>query len=249
MQWIYLSPHLDDAVWSCGARIWQQVHQGDSVEVWTICTADPPVGDLAPYATMLHRRWGVGRDASQRRRAEDAAACTRLGAAYRHLNLPDCIYRTCLDGSPRVSTDGDLFTSPLQEEPALIDWLAKLFQNQLDTQARVVCPLALGNHTDHWLTRLAVERLGRRLWYAADFPYSDRLQAIPEGALPDGAVSETIKLTTDALLAWGEAVRCYASQISTFWQSDATLTAALERHAARGWAGTLWCSEGVSVSR
>jgi len=42
MHWIYLSPHLDDAVLSCGGIIWQQVQSGHQVEIWTICAADPP---------------------------------------------------------------------------------------------------------------------------------------------------------------------------------------------------------------
>ena len=29
MRWIYLSPHFDDAVLSCGGLIWEQTHSGD----------------------------------------------------------------------------------------------------------------------------------------------------------------------------------------------------------------------------
>ena len=34
--WIYLSPHLDDAVYSCGGMLWEQVQRGVQAEVWTI---------------------------------------------------------------------------------------------------------------------------------------------------------------------------------------------------------------------
>ncbi|MRR32548.1 PIG-L family deacetylase, partial [bacterium] len=93
MQWIYLSPHLDDAVLSCGGMIAEQASGGDSIQIWTICAGAPPAGRLSPFARKLHQRWGTGRDAIKVRRLEDRAACQRLGAVSRHFPIPDCIYR------------------------------------------------------------------------------------------------------------------------------------------------------------
>ncbi|MBA4379671.1 MAG: PIG-L family deacetylase, partial [Anaerolinea sp.] len=58
MRWIYISPHLDDAVLSCGGLIWEQSHAGTQVEIWTVCTGDPPEGPLSPFAEVLHAEWG-----------------------------------------------------------------------------------------------------------------------------------------------------------------------------------------------
>ena len=80
MTWIYLSPHLDDAAFSCGGLIWEQVKAGETVEVWTICAGEPPEGELPPFARSLHDRWGTGGQTVARRRAEDQAACEVLGA-------------------------------------------------------------------------------------------------------------------------------------------------------------------------
>ena len=47
MHWIYLSPHFDDAVLSCGGMIWEQVHSGETVEIWTLCAGQIPKGPAA----------------------------------------------------------------------------------------------------------------------------------------------------------------------------------------------------------
>ena len=41
MRWIYLSPHLDDAVFSAGGLIYEQTQAGTPVEIWTIMCGDP----------------------------------------------------------------------------------------------------------------------------------------------------------------------------------------------------------------
>ena len=35
MRWVYLSPHLDDAVFSAGGLIYEQAQGGLPVEIWT----------------------------------------------------------------------------------------------------------------------------------------------------------------------------------------------------------------------
>src|SRR3972149_1310758 len=95
---VYLSPHLDDAVFSCGGLIARQSSGGDDVQVVTIFAGDPPVGELPPFAYELHRRWGGEGSPMGLRRAEDHVACGRLGASVVHLPIPDAIYRRSAQG-------------------------------------------------------------------------------------------------------------------------------------------------------
>ena len=74
---IFLSPHLDDAVLSCGGMIYQLAQAGQAVQVITIFAGDPPPGLLSPFAQSLHDRWQAG---SVARRSEDIEALTLLGA-------------------------------------------------------------------------------------------------------------------------------------------------------------------------
>ena len=88
---IYLSPHLDDAVLSCGGRISQQTARGEKVLVVTVCAGDPPPAPLSEFAQALHIRWALPFHPVAARRDEDEAALAVLGASALHLPLPDCI--------------------------------------------------------------------------------------------------------------------------------------------------------------
>ena len=55
---VLLSPHLDDAVLSCGANIAQQIAGSESVEVLTIFTGHPRLDLLSSYAVKLHEAAG-----------------------------------------------------------------------------------------------------------------------------------------------------------------------------------------------
>src|SRR6266508_5878097 len=94
MRWIYLSPHFDDVVLSCGGMVWEQTQAGHKVEAWTICAGAPGPGEpISDFARQLHTRWGTGPEAVPVRRAEDDAALHLLGSESRYWDLPDCIYR------------------------------------------------------------------------------------------------------------------------------------------------------------
>jgi len=124
--WVYLSPHLDDAVLSCGGLIAAQVRLGHPVLILTVCAGDPPAGELTPLARVLHERWQTGLQTAAVRRAEDLAACARLGAAARHLDLPDCIYRRSpKTGFPVISANEDLFAPIHPDEIPLVAALAE----------------------------------------------------------------------------------------------------------------------------
>ena len=59
MRWIYLSPHLDDAVFSAGGLIYEQAQAGIPVEIWTIMCGYPPLPEeVFSVAQLLHVQWG-----------------------------------------------------------------------------------------------------------------------------------------------------------------------------------------------
>jgi LmbE family N-acetylglucosaminyl deacetylase len=192
MDWIYLSPHLDDVALSCGGLVWQQAESrtqremqlgveasaggdGPAVAIWTICAGDPPKNAHSPFAESLHVRWATGPDAVAARRAEDFTSCERLGAVARHFAIPDAIYRLSpAGGSPLYTSDEALFGELSLEEHGLVDSLRGELEEALPPRAELVCPLGIGGHVDHRLVRAAAESLSRSLWYYADYPYAVR---------------------------------------------------------------------------
>lgn len=244
MKWVFLSPHLDDVTFSCGGLVWEQSQAGNQVEIWTICAGDPPDGDLSPFAQTLHASWPLEEDVVQQRREEDVEACKVLGARQRHFKIPDCIYRR----SPQEQDwlypyEEAIFSGLHQAEKPLIAALHRHLQDALSGDEMVVCPLGIGNHVDHELTRKAAQRLNLERLFYADYPYVREplnqgiLDVMEEAADWEGV---SFDLSPRALQAWKEASICYQSQIELFWIDEQELFQELERYAASMSGIKLW---------
>lgn len=240
MAWIYLSPHLDDAVFSCGGLIWEQVQAGEKVAIWTICAGDPPTGRLSSYARTLHAHWGLGKDAPRQRRIEDQVACRHLGATPRHFRLPDCIYRrSSLDSAFYYPSESEVFGSLHPSEAGLIADLARILARELPQEASVTVPLTLGGHVDHRLARAAVEVLERPLWYYPDYPYVRASESSRDADLR-GLAPEVFSISASGLEAWETAIVAYRSQITSFWEDFAAARASIREYHSQVGGVRLW---------
>jgi len=238
MIWIFLSPHLDDAIYSCGGLIWEQSQAGDQVEIWTVCAGDPPSGPLSPFAQSLHMRWETGEDAGEVRRAEDRHAASRLGAGIRHLDLPDCIYRRHpVSGEALYASETAIFGEVHPSEKPVIAWLGAILA-EIPRNVEIVCPLTLGGHVDHRLVRAAAEQAGCVRRYYADYPYAEQGDAGVANQIPEGWHAQVLSISEPGIEAWVEAAAMYASQMSTFWADRAAMEAELRGYLQRF--GGLW---------
>lgn len=241
MTWVYLSPHFDDVALSCGGLIWEQIRTGLKTAIWTICAGDPPPGSLSPFAQELHARWQAEENAPARRKIEDINSCLRLGSGYRHFLIPDCIYRRNPQTSVFMYAEEAALNGPLdQGDSCIIPELAQELLAAIPADTTVVCPLALGAHVDHQLTRLAAEQLGQKLCYYADFPYVLRCQAQIEQMIALGWDSQTFPVSPDGLAAWQDAISAHRSQISTFWSSDLEMRQAIAAYLKVAGGVRLW---------
>jgi LmbE family N-acetylglucosaminyl deacetylase len=241
MRWIYLSPHFDDVVLSCGGLVWEQIQSGQAVEVWTIC-AGAPGAELSGFALQLHQRWQTEEEAVDERQEEDRAAAAQLGAGLRYWDLPDCIYRQLPDGSWLVNGEEDLWKPVHPLENALVEQLASWLAEELREDDILVSPLTLGNHVDHFLVRAAAEHLQRPLMYYPDYPYAAAMGADLVEKTGENWQKHCYPVTRLALGAWQDAIACYTSQISTFWGGLPEMRAALERYWQAGGGTCLWQS-------
>lgn len=216
---IYLSPHLDDAVFSCGGRIHREVGEGLAVLIATVATAPEPA-QLSRYAARFHRRGGLGADAMARRREEDVEAARRLDAETLHLGLPDAMYRVATgDGRilyPRVTA--------LLGRPRAGDPLRPLLHRGLDELPEtglLLLPFAIGGHVDHRLTRAIAESAcaGQEIAYWEDFPYLARLYR--PGPRPGaGWRPEVVELGDEELEARCTAMAAYGSQVRAMFGDE-----------------------------
>src|SRR6266536_81026 len=235
---LYLSPHLDDAVQSCGGTIARAVREGEQAVVLTIFAGDTHGRKLAPRAARYHAKCGLANFWT--RRWEDVEACGLLGAGMLHLDFPEILYRYDPHGRPRCSTRADLF-SPLRADDhvvvtevttALEQWVRRL------RPTAVYGPLGLGGHVDHVAADVAFRRAMANL--GAEAPRALLYEDMPYAATEDtsGTSRNRSQATTPVIQRLTEqdwtcklrAVAAYRSQLASIWQG-ADWRAALRAYA------------------
>lgn len=239
---IYLAPHLDDAVLSCGGQIFEETRRGQAVLVVTVMAGDPPP-NVSGYAQSLHSRWELPEETATARRREDLAACALLGADALHWPVPDCIYRTApANGTPMYLSDEDIFGEIHPADAPLVKELTGRLA-ALPPANRIVAPLTVGHHVDHQLVRQAAERhFGHRLEFFEDFPYvqTERSQDFLQNSGQPNWQAEVSPVSDAALCARLEAVLAYKSQLSTFFTDRADLERQVFGYARRIGGERIW---------
>jgi LmbE family N-acetylglucosaminyl deacetylase len=210
MRWIYLSPHLDDAVLSSGGLVYEQTQAGIPVEIWTCMCGDPHLVECSPFAQELHARWGFSsaEETIHARREEDQIAASIVGATVLHFDFLDCIYRRDKNGDWLYS---EISVPPHEADADYPAQIASAISARLNPDDVLVCQLALGSHVDHVIVRRAAELLGRPLRYVVDVPYIfyKPHELEPKAA---GMGESTQRIGEAGLTRWVEAVWAYKSQ-------------------------------------
>ncbi len=238
MRWIYISPHLDDAVLSAGGWIYDQTRAGQRVEIWTVFCGAPVGDELSDFARYLHQLWGMSsaRQILKMRRAEDKNAASLLGAKVKHFDFLDCIYRRDKKGNWLYS---GVFVEPPTADKNLPREIASAIAAHLKADDRVICQFALGGHVDHVLTRRAAEALRRPLRYAADLPYYFRAAAeLPLNA--DGLHQSVERVSGEGVKLWKEAILEYKSQIPSLFPNPRTMRGKINQYLAEFKGAPFW---------
>ena len=237
---IYLAPHLDDAVLSCGGAIIRQRQAGERVLVVTLCTAAPAAeGPFSALAQEFHRQWALDPEqAIAARLNEEVLAMQRVGADYYWAGMLDAIYRYPLAYHSRAT----LFGTPAPDDP-LLPALRQFIQALRDRvpRAALYAPLGVGNHVDHQITYAAVlDSAGGTVMFYEDFPYVAKPGALEQRLAALGGHFQARTIPIDATLAQKiDVSRAYASQLVEVFGGLAAMerTVADYAHACRSDAG------------
>jgi LmbE family N-acetylglucosaminyl deacetylase len=181
----YLSPHLDDAVLSCGGRIHHHTAAGEAVLVVTLFAGEASAGiKTSPFALVQHGYWGNPPRPMSLRRAEDRAALALLGADLIHLEYLDAVYRAGPSGQWLYPGEAAIFGPVNPEDPTTregAEGLARQLDEAVPPKGKdhlIFAPLALGGHVDHRITRMAalqLSEMGHSVAFYEDYPYAERL--------------------------------------------------------------------------
>ncbi|MEU6684723.1 PIG-L family deacetylase [Streptomyces sp. NPDC046832] len=194
---VVLSPHLDDAVLSCGALMAFAAGR-TSVRVATFFTeaGAPPYTFSGRHYLRLSGR----SDAEflyRERRAEDEEVLRRLGVEGMHLGLTDGLFRRkpTLPGRHRQWLRRALpersHVYPTYRLHVATGRISRYDSGTLDRARAVLetlastpwtvllAPSGVGRHVDHVLVRTAAELSPHRVVYYSDFPYNQQHRLDP----------------------------------------------------------------------
>jgi LmbE family N-acetylglucosaminyl deacetylase len=226
---IYLSPHLDDVVLSCGGQIASRCRHGDRVLVVTAFAGAEPEPPQSELVSRVHEIFGLRDEVIAERRREDTAACEHLGAEITHWDLPEAIYRRDSAGRDIYAQLSELFQEPRADDTGMVESLCSRLR-ELPRSEQVVCPLAVGGHVDHRLVRLAGEREIERLLYYEDVPYAEKRGAIRRAlGNTDAWENRTVEIEESELEAKIEACAAYRSQLSGLYKSPDRMAKKMRR--------------------
>ena len=221
-----LSPHLDDAAFSCGGLLAALAGGGWRTVMATIFTASVPDPAGFALACQLDKGLGAEVDYMALRREEDRAAALALGieapvwlpfaeAPHRGYGSAPALFAEVLAGDDVLPRLAD----------AVSGLLAGLGPDLL------LAPQAIGGHVDHVQLVRAVERAapGAPILWWRDFPYTMREAGPKEpfGERMAGLPEREVRLGAEALRRKREACHAYASQIGFQFGGAAGLDAGL----------------------
>lgn len=188
--WLFLSPHLDDAVLSCGALIEAQA-QGRQIIVATLFTEAVPSPHTRAARSFI-RQCTVS-DAGElfrARQSEDRAVLQDMGVESIHLGEVDALFRRRRKPPVLGSSAWERLLPELthryptyrfdialgriaQGDRALIRQLRSDVAGLMaQTQAELLfCPAGVGKHVDHLITREVGKGHPDNVVMYSDFPY------------------------------------------------------------------------------
>jgi LmbE family N-acetylglucosaminyl deacetylase len=235
---IFLSPHFDDVVYSCGGTLGVQVSVGLRPLVITVFGGIPQNTALSSYALDVHRKMGFSQNAEiavQTRRKEDTQAMELLGVDFLWLDYSEALYR----GTPAYYTqDASLMGGEVHPDDHWID--EKLAQTLVALRQRLpdavwYAPLAAGRHVDHQIVCSAADRLVEleaKVNLYEDFPYVAR-----EAGSLDERLDEFGNTLEPALVEMSEALHLrqtasakYSSQIAANFGDQVSLFKSIESY-------------------
>jgi LmbE family N-acetylglucosaminyl deacetylase len=213
-----LSPHLDDAVFSCGATLaWLADHD---IHVALVTAFTRSVSNAGAFAVACQTDKGLHPDDDYMalRRAEDHAAADVLGITeVIHLDLPEAPHRG-------YNSATELFRTPHEDDT--IDRTLRTRLNELGQPELVLAPRGLGGHVDHrQLVKAIPGRWTRATMLYRDTPYALRIAPTAHDAVDRPApIAAQLQRKLDACAA-------YATQLGFQFGGETAMRQGLRRFA------------------
>ena len=194
---VFISPHEDDALLSCGSLIAQLSGKTDLTVVNIFTKAHKSPYTLSARKFLHDSGFTDAQALYEEREREDAEAFSSLTVKVINLGLEDALFRkkkretflgTFIPEIDHVyPTYQWHITKKIASDDPAVATLEKKLEPFKDAKNLIFAPCGIGNHVDHMLARKVSAALFDRYVLYSDFPYNVRLNSFGS-ALPGGEV-------------------------------------------------------------
>lgn len=174
--YLFFSPHLDDAILSSGGFISKLISHHKKVLIITFFTEGD---DTIKSADILSFLQSSNEESSHKlflkRKQEDKQACDKIGADFFYCNFKDAFFRS-QRGKPLYPDFKKLFSGNIhKQDNRLICNLKKTirvnFFHKISPRTKIFTCLGIGNHIDHVITSNSIQELFPKTFFWQDVPY------------------------------------------------------------------------------
>ncbi|MBN1468106.1 MAG: PIG-L family deacetylase [Fusobacteriaceae bacterium] len=169
---IFVSPHFDDAIGSCGGTISKLVKDEKCVFVLTPFAGEN-IGELSNFAIELNEVWRLNHPVRERK-FENKKACSVLGCNHHNYDFVEAIYRKSEQGLFLYPNGNDIFKQISPHDCRIIPNLVSNFINDHGDGDIYYFPFGIGRHVDHLILKYVgdlLSELSFKVLYYRDFYY------------------------------------------------------------------------------
>lgn len=189
----FISPHLDDAVFSAGALMTKLAKHNKLVVVtiFTNAAGTPPTYSAKQFLKQC--MYDSAEKLFADRRAEDTEALKTLTKDIFHLGFTDSLWRKKSEtvlGKLLPEVDHvyptyrwHTITGKISshDHPMIADIKQKLKEIITEKNPVIFCPTGIGNHVDHVITSKICTDIFSNVIYWSDFPYNEHANKSIQG--------------------------------------------------------------------
>lgn len=175
-KYVFVSPHFDDAIGSCGCLMQYLVGYGYKVEVLTVFANRPYLESISDFANSIITFCDLI-DGVSERKEENKAACKILGIADINMTFYDAIFRQSFSKTWLYNNFDELFGPVKQSDINLIKSIFDTICKHVSKELTILFfPTAKGGHVDHVIVNEVGKRLlniGYSIFFYDEFFYNE----------------------------------------------------------------------------
>ena len=217
---LIVSPHLDDAVLSCGDLINKLINKSYKVDVITVFSKDEKKENLSNAAKKFHNNCFLPSNPMVERKKEDKKAHDYLKCKSYYMDFLECLYRKHnnkhlypnLDNIYHLEKDDKKIISDIEKE------LIKIVNNY----DIILAPLGLGGHADHIACNKAINNIRNsikgKLYFYEEVAYvCYYYRENKKSNWGEGLSNTLIKISDKDFNKKIESILMYRSQLRILW--------------------------------